>query len=365
VLSLLTEFLFALLSWGTIAPLAFQFSMGCCCGTCEICSDDWTGIADGTDISTGTSCGWTESSGSWDVTSNQVRCTSAGIAICNTAHPDSATTMVVEVDFKHDTSASSCDVLVTLSDSTHYVYARYKVGSNTIDIRYKSGATDASIGSTSATLNTNTTYTAKVCVSANGFVTAWLDGVPKITKDASARIPATGYQAGLGASGSGTATFDNWTFSKAFDATDEPTCEDCVSTCTGCATGTDGSYEIEVTLSANWIDLGCGSGACNARASGTFLLPYTSDCNWGMSLGTVCFGWTASISARIAGGLIIVDVVTTDTFNLRQSEFRYSSGGSSINCDSISGVNAPLFSDGGTGVCDATNVTCTVSIVPA
>lgn len=256
-----------------LLPLA-NVLQGCtCCGTCAIASDTFT-RADNTDISANivapdTVSSWTESSGAWAIVSNTLQCTSTGIVICDDAHPDGDSTMVVECDIKHGTSGSTCDILVALVDSTRYYYARYIFGTNSIQLRHKNDASDSLLTSVSATLAINTAYAAKVCVSEAGVVTAYLDGTEKVTD---AGNTPTGTKCGLGASGSGTATFDSFVISKAHNATGATACPRCTyahATCdafdrdTMCL-GEDYPSEMDVTIPAGVFT---GNAKCDANCT--------------------------------------------------------------------------------------------------
>ena len=63
--------------------------MICCCAQCSVASDDFN-RSNGTDIDTGSSCGWTEQSGAWEIASNALKITGTtlGIATCDTPAPD-------------------------------------------------------------------------------------------------------------------------------------------------------------------------------------------------------------------------------------------------------------------------------------
>ncbi|HEY2894903.1 MAG TPA: hypothetical protein VGJ16_11840 [Pirellulales bacterium] len=62
-----------------------RWGPGCCCQGCSICSDDFD-RADGTDVDTGSSCGWTEVSGDWFIDSNVLGPDNPNeIARCDTA----------------------------------------------------------------------------------------------------------------------------------------------------------------------------------------------------------------------------------------------------------------------------------------
>lgn len=251
----------------------------CCCRNCDICSDDFN-RTDDTNIDTGSSCSWTESSGSWDITSNQLRCTSAGIAIAFTAHPDSVSTMSVQADFKHDTSTSTCDILVAVDDSTHYYYARFKVAgaSGSIDIRWKDGASDTSLTLlTGVTMNTSTTYTGRVCVLEQGIIAVFLNSTLRVASDP---VALSGTYSGLGASGSGTATFDNFTVSRAYNSASATECGRCAACSSSICNSGTAPAAVQLDIS------GITNGACTdcAVLNGSFVLQYSPDSDF----GTLC-----------------------------------------------------------------------------
>lgn len=207
-------------------------SGACGCATCDIGSDDFNRSDD-----TNLGSAWTEESGSWAVSSNQLVCSSAGTIKFNTPHPDGFTTTIAQVEFSHTTSGSSIDVIVARVDSSNYYYARYVVGSNQIQIRRCNAGTHSTLGSTSITINTGTTYTAKVCCSAT-VIHAYLNGTVRLTVD---NLSTAGTYTGLSANGSGTATFDNWLVKKNWKQGSAESCDKCSNlvSCgiSGCAPG--------------------------------------------------------------------------------------------------------------------------------
>lgn len=226
-----------LLLWAcsSLWALPALFWTGCCCvGGCEICAEDWQGLSDSSDIDTGTDCGWTEDSGSWEISGAQLLCTSAGTAICDTTHPDSDSTMVVEVEFKHSSSSGSIDIIVARQDSSNFHFARYSMGPAGLgDVRlYKvvSGTT-TQIGLTvSAGLSANSVYTGKVCISDEDTITAYLGGTKTVSYGSQT---FAGDGCALRANGTGTGTFDDFTFSKSHvDECEE--CEIALVPCYGC-----------------------------------------------------------------------------------------------------------------------------------
>lgn len=287
------------------------------CASCDIASDDFN-RSDDTNIDTGSTAGWTESSGSWDITSNKLRCTSAGIAICDTAHPDSHITLSAQVEFSHSTSSSTCDVLVGLAASNNYYYVQYTVAgaSGSIDIRRNFFGTHSSIKSrSSVTMSTSTTYTAKVCVAANGTITAYLDGVIMLSAYATS---ASGTQAGLGASGSGTATFDNWVLKKSYHATTAEDCDLCPYSvdCIYCSDGAS-MYQVKLVIAGIVANVPNNNNYCPdcADYNGIYFVDANtctaSPCLWSLKVGP--FGPCTDLSAptHAADGFILEFLVTS------------------------------------------------------
>lgn len=221
-----------------IACACLGFFFTCCCTTCKFGEDDF-GRSDNTDINTGSSVGWTEVSGTWDITSGALVCSSAGIARCDTSHPDSKPTSQVRVDIDHNTSGSTVDVLVGYAASNDYYYARFtfsSLGGGSIEIRRNNLGIHSSIG----TLVTGTgflvpgsgPYTAVVCATAHN-VFATIEGTGVFAGNSTA-ITLTGNKVALGCSGSGTATFDNFSVSKSYESTGAPSCPRCQLACLWC-----------------------------------------------------------------------------------------------------------------------------------
>lgn len=212
-----------------------------CCGSCEIFSDNFD-RADNADPGSD----WTEVSGTSAISSNQLVFTAAGVILCNTAHPDGDSSMVVEVDFRHNALARTCDVLVAVVDSSNYFYARYTVqgASGGIAIRRNNGGSHSQILAITTTINTNTTYAARVCVSENGSITASLNGNPRVTAFSQ---PVSGSKCGLGCNVGGTATFNNFSFQKSRNSGSAESCEGCRSVCIRC-NDSSGPVQLQLTV---------------------------------------------------------------------------------------------------------------------
>lgn len=206
-------------------------------------------------------CAWTESSGTWAIASSKLECSGAGIAIFNPEHPNGESTMTAEVTFRHSSSAGKVDVLVGVVDSSNYYYARYSPAgaSGTIELRKCVAGTHSSLlTSRNVTINTATDYLAKVCTDQDGHISAFLDGVIKVT---SAPQAITGIQCGLGMAVTGTALFTGMSFSKALHSSTATGCPECGLTaiCPRCIEGTEYRiYKVVIT----GVAAGVGALAC-------------------------------------------------------------------------------------------------------
>jgi hypothetical protein len=356
-----------------LLPLA-NVLQGCnCCGTCAIAADTFT-RGDDSDISTGivapdTVSSWTESSGSWAIVSNTLQCTSAGIVICDDAHPDGNSTMVVEASIKHGTSGSTCDILVGVASSTSYYYVRYTIqgASGSVDIRRNNFGSHSSLAlKSSVTLNTSTAYLARVCVGDDGHITAFLDGATKVSAFGAS---ITGTKAGLGASGSGTATFDDFSLSKTYKATTAEACDDCTTgdlvacvECPGSGDNASAYYKIVLTGLADAACTGCN------EMNGTYYVPFvvgsSPQCRWSLtSLTNPCTG-----AANRNVDLLISSTAGTMTIS---AQFEYSAillGSeviADIDCTTISGSDSSVTDVLANSGCNVGSATITWEAVPA
>jgi hypothetical protein len=338
---------------------------------CEVCHDNFL-RPDSSDINDGSPCGCTVFSGTWDITSNQARCTSAGIMALNTPHPDGYATMIVEASFKHSNSGSACDIIVSLIDSTHYYYVRYKPGTNTVDIRLKNGASDGSVTPDIPTIymTPGVWYKARVCVSPNGDIAANLNGNPVVKVIGTG---AAGTYAGLGASGSGTASFSNLRFEKF--------CELCPTPCnalTGCY-----EYEFEMEVVIAGISTDQCTGDCT-EWNNTFIVPFTRswqpiglwfECDWILdgpippfncgSRIRLEFSWLPDgLGGYVSYGQVLLytgmftpDIIVFRTPLPRSTQF---------NCSEIVNLNMPYLSGGspaGSANCVGSSATCHVTLL--
>ena len=282
--------------------LGFFFT--CCCSTCTFASDDFD-RDDNANIDTGSSAGWTEVSGTWDITSNKLVCSGAGIALCNTAHPDSASTMQVTVDFSHDTSGSTVDVIVGYTSSSDYYYARFTVGggSSGIEIRRNNAGfhTGISGGSYAYTMAVNTTYTAVVCIAKNGIIYAQLSGTGAGLGSLDPRT-ITGTKAALGTSAAN-ATFNNFSIAKSYDASSAASCQKCPTACNSCSGQTPTSYQCIVTGSGY-----AGTYICDGFVPQVLYNAGTNGCTWYVVISPFCTTNDKAILTLQGGGGFIFTI---------------------------------------------------------
>ncbi len=248
--------------------------MACkCCGSCAIGSDDFA--VD--DLVTA----WTVDSGAVAISGGTLNMTTSAQVVFNTIHPDSHFSMINQVDFSHNTSGKSCDVIVGYVDSTHFFYARYKSGTNTVEIRRNNGGVDTQLAiATGITINVGTTYTALVCVRPTGTITAAIGtpggGTPTFKVDAVATV-ISGTQCGL-ATDSGNATFDNFFFKKSLNASGAATCDACEakvsspSACTDCCADLAGNLVVQWPGGLTDINLPCS--ICSGFTAGDYFVPF-------------------------------------------------------------------------------------------
>jgi len=221
-----------------LACSCLGFFFTCCCSSCTFASDSFD-RADNANIDTGSSAGWTEVSGTWDIVSNQLKCSSAGIALCNTSHPDGKPNIQVTVDIDHDTSGSTVDIIVGYVTSANYYYARFtfdSLGGGTIEIRKNFGGTHSSqsavVTGTGFLVPGSGPYSALVCASDKS-IFASIVGSGNFVASTST-FTLTGTQVALSCSGSGNAIFDNFAVAKSYESSGAPNCPRCQPACVYC-----------------------------------------------------------------------------------------------------------------------------------
>ncbi len=104
------------------------FAFWCaCCGDCRLCLEEFA-IPDGSDISTGTNCGWTKVSGTSSISSGRVELTGTGsIVRCNTEAPDGHMSASLSVDTSQLNAGDEFRVTID-NDGTDYHAVEVKWG---------------------------------------------------------------------------------------------------------------------------------------------------------------------------------------------------------------------------------------------
>ncbi len=336
---------------------------GCGCKTCTIAADDFN-RADNTDIDTGSSAGWTEVSGSWAIVSNELQCTSAGIAICNTPHPDSAPQSFVTATARR-TANGTASIILAYVDSTHYYEVRYTIGSGAkIQILRADGGAPEEIKSLAVTINTGTAHPIAACVDASGFITAYFSGIPRLTAYQGA--PA-GVQVGF-AAGSGTTEFDSFTMSKS-----GPGCSVCepVADCSSLCDTDSGPFLLLVEISG--VTTGNGQCAtCVSHHNGMFIVPFEvgspTVCKWTSAVPFQCFVSEIRAHLYAASGIDPHtssgdDHIMVTFFNQSQRSapaWRLTLGSPEHPCAEWDELDIPYLDDG-FGVCIASSSTCKIT----
>jgi hypothetical protein len=263
--------------------------------------------------------------------------------------------MRVTCDIQHNTNARTCDLIVCYVDSSNYFYARFTFAAGsggTIQIRKVVAGVDSLIDSVSSiTLNTGNWYTVAACVSTGGVLSAYLSGTVKISYTIGT---PTGTYCGLGCSGTGTALFDNFAFTKSYDATSAADCETCEPYCSFCSGGL-APDTVKVVI----------SGAVGTCPDGTYYLPFVGaipgfgygPCTWLLTAaGGLDVGVRLWVSI-VAGTTMVVKWESSSPFS---TNIQWSNGSPGTSCTSWTDVSCAFVSDTVTD-CDGSASTALVS----
>lgn len=212
--------------------LVAVMGLGCgwaCCGDCTICADTWAGVADGTDVSTGTNCGWTETAGSWSVVGETVTVASAdAVLLSNTPQPDGTAEQSITVSLKSSTDGDLIRVLVAYVDADNYHFAEVKVGaSGYLRLYRRLAGTNTLLQAFDTPLFVAGTFQAiVVCLTDQQTrITAYIEGLRSTTQITAAllvRNDAAQFGLATGGTVTGTISFDGFTARSTKD-----TCPDC------------------------------------------------------------------------------------------------------------------------------------------
>lgn len=315
MLSHLFEWAFAF----TLLGISWCFSKKCTCGGpgCTACSDDF-GRTDGTDITTGSACGWTKvgtPTAVIDTGTLKISSTNA-VVLCDTEPPTAQ--FAIDVDINATNSGNIAQVIVGYVDSTHYwiVQVQFSTTAGRILLIERSGATFTTRGFSNTNLNfaASTWYTLRVCNNtSSGVLTASIDGKPGSFASYAAGITDKTVGLGVGGTLTGSVKFDNWKLS---DYSGSCPCH--VSKTVNCAACKDGVISAEWAIVLNFADADCDCSALRATyyknvaapgapcAVGDFVIfprkRSTGACNYltidsgGLKGGTGRLGWSGGVA---------------------------------------------------------------------
>lgn len=271
-----------------------------CCSSCKIFEDDFNRA---NNASPGSN--WTENSGTGSISGNAYVFTSAGQISCNVSHPDGDSTMVVEATFRR-TQAGLIQISGAWVNATNYYSAAFNVNgaSGQVLVTRTSGGSTTTLASVTTTLNINTTYTGKLCITENGNITAYLNGVAKAT--AYSQSP-TGIQAALRTFDSGTVTFDDFKLHKNYHSEGASSCSECggegevvITDCNQCCSFVESTRSFTVDLGAGgWTDQNCN--ACDTIGGEYVLTFFPVLCSWRYSIPNFCTAGCTGMSSRALG----------------------------------------------------------------
>ena len=228
------------------------------CKDCDICRDQFT-REDNTDIDIGSACGWVEDAGSWEIASNELKCTSPNARVRSKTEAFSGTgTVTASVDCVGNNINDQLRLILKLKNAsaTDFWYAQLTIGTNkTLAIYKVINSVTTLVVSTTITTVAGSTYRLTFCYG-NGQVYAH-ESVTDVTAVTNSGSNITDQlAAGLG---TGTiaapVTFNNFTYSYGYDTVKHPNCNRCA-----CVSQTDTfirppSTDINVGSPLGWEEL--------------------------------------------------------------------------------------------------------------
>lgn len=234
------------MNWG------WRGDCGCCNGTppfeCTIISDDFN-RADNSDLGSD----WTEVSGTWDISSNQLAATGAGYITTVAERASAATNYSVQA-----TLPVGGRLLFDVDDSGNYQYIERN------SVNYVRGTQSGPNGFFSA----GTGNTIRLCVVGDRVIANY--GASLGTVSSYTITPNDGLKAGLGAVS--TCNIDDFNYSNLGD-----TCPTCAPNCsTECCDATTLEYIADLGV-LGWVDDQCGH--CDEEG-GEYSLYNAGPCQW-------------------------------------------------------------------------------------
>lgn len=287
----------------------------CDCQDCvDLCEDDFNRTA-GTDIDTGSSCGWTEVNGDWEIVSatpnNRLRSNGSGIATCDTTNGATAAdnSFWLRVKVSGDTENDTARILCNYEDTDNYDYAEIKFHDGTsAEIRLverDSGSETelANLALDAVTADLASQHDVELCAE---------DGVLKLSIRRAGSVfwlgitgvaTATNGVVALASTGSGDIEFDDFIFRE--HISDNSACPDCTDTpCEGCSDTMPESVQI---------DIAGATSPCSIN--GTFVLDQVATTVF-ESDQTCAWRYTAGSGVTLINAFITY-VLLTQKWNLR------------------------------------------------
>lgn len=232
--------------------------MSCCCDgvACVICADNFD-RTDGTDITTGSACGWTEESGAWEIATNRLRATGpTGIVSCNTFQAG-VPGNYISVNISSDRNNRTANVVVNFEDTSNYDFVEVNFSATTGQIKIWEvvAGTPNELAASASTLNIalNTDHLLLVCLR-GGFLNVKLTHGATTTGLTTALDGQADSKVGLargkiGGGPDGNIEFDNWSYER--NASELTGCNDCQTNCADCV-GCNGGfatnwYQVSIT----------------------------------------------------------------------------------------------------------------------
>lgn len=361
----LLELVIAAQQWVAAHPLETLLIIGFFWAGCPCCGECTPYFSDNFDDDTIT--GWTQVAETWTETGGKLTIDIDSARIrCDTAHPDGSTSMRVQVDMRV-TNTSTQLRLIGGSDGTDYHALRVFFNGSSSEIaliRHASGS-DFSLTSATVTLNTDTDYTAYLCLQGGGMV-AGIVGVSELSLDLSVQYGDLAELATGAAFGGGTASFDNFSVTRV-----DAECPGCsADRCDQCTDGIT-PFEWEIVVSGIAGSPTCTAGGTCADDNGTYIVtiaPVGGVCDEKILSGDLrcCFEYE-SPTPFCRGSHVYLFVSTVLNANIGfktaivNDDFETISDLTPIACADAQNVDCPNFQSGTGYWCDTSSATVTVS----
>jgi hypothetical protein len=282
-----------------------------CCAPCTIATDDFNRAND-TNISTGSSCGWTEVSGDWSIDTNALTPDNPNeIVICNTSAAAGTISVRATCTVIGNADGDELYFILKYLNTSNYWYAKATVGASGLLEIYSvtGGGAPVQRATTSLAMTAGVSYAWAFCYSEIGVWTKLNTTELLNNHTIMGTTPlSTQQQAGFGVGAlTSLPTFDNFVYSYGHN-TDHPTCAVCApASCRWCDAASQPSG-FKITISG-LVNDGCAS--C-ASLNGIYYTDelYTScpgapfgNCYYRHHIGTVCtYDLWIGVNVTVQGG---------------------------------------------------------------